>query len=217
MMEVTINDLWPRPDEGGVVTEVGVTLPADATGITWDNGWTECLVIVQADHDYGRYADDDVDDPGTVIVGHPGPCDAHLERGDVWECSMVPETARSNPTITQDWVAIINEDQYERYGIRRVSDHDDNWQVGDTARPSQVWDDGIETGEYLDGVSALEVPCPAQTGRPCTVADIAAVLAASNDYIGRPVLLGSMEVTYGVDPGEIVMHDAKVLRRGWAR
>jgi hypothetical protein len=99
MMEVMINDLWPPPDDSGV-TEPGVTLPADATGITWDNGWTECLVIVQADHDYGRYAaDDDFARPGTVIVGHPGPCDAHVERGDVWECSMVPETAQSRPAV----------------------------------------------------------------------------------------------------------------------
>jgi hypothetical protein len=95
MMEVTLRDLWPPADDSGP----DATLPADATGITWDNGWTECLVIVQADHDYGRYADDDFDRPGTVIIGHPGPCDAHVERGDVWKCSMAPETARSKPMI----------------------------------------------------------------------------------------------------------------------
>jgi hypothetical protein len=94
-MKVTIHDLWPAADDNGL----DVTLPADATGITWDNGWTECLVIVQADHDYGRYGEDDFDRPGTVIVGRPGACDAHVERGDVWECSMASETVGPNPTI----------------------------------------------------------------------------------------------------------------------
>lgn len=65
---VTVKDLWPLADDSGPAA----TLPADATGITWDNGWTECLVIVQANHDYGRYTDDDFDRPGAVIVGHPG-------------------------------------------------------------------------------------------------------------------------------------------------
>jgi hypothetical protein len=95
MVEVTLKELWPPADE----SDPAAALPADVTGITWDNGWTECLVIVQADHDYGRYADDDLDRPGTVIVGHPGPCDAHVERGDVWDCSMVPETAQSKPAV----------------------------------------------------------------------------------------------------------------------
>jgi hypothetical protein len=98
-MEVTLKDLWPPADDSGV-TEPGATLPAGATGITWDNSWTECLVIVQADHHYGRYAsDDDFARRGTVIIGHPGACDAHVERGDVWECSMVRETARSKPAV----------------------------------------------------------------------------------------------------------------------
>lgn len=99
------------------------------------------------------------------------------------------------------WAEIIAADEYEYYGVRWV-DEADKVAVGDIAPVSRVWVDGEPTDDVFDGACAVHVR---QSG------DLAAILAGGVVYMGRPILLGSMEMTYGDDNGEIIMRDARVL------
>lgn len=89
------------------------------------------------------------------------------------------------------------EDEYAYIGIR-VQEEAYGLTVGDTVyHYSKVWVDGEETDEELDGVCAMSI----------NLLDI-----VEGFYFGKCVLvLGSNYAGYGVDPGEIVMRDAKVL------
>ncbi len=88
-------------------------------------------------------------------------------------------------------------DAYEYIGIR-VQEEDYGLSVGDTVyHCSKVWVDGEETDEELDGVCAMSIK---------------QLNLVEGFYFGKCVLvLGSNYAGYGVDPGEIVMRDARVL------
>ncbi len=97
------------------------------------------------------------------------------------------------------WAEIIEDDRYEYYGVRWV---EDELAVGQVAPVSRVWVDGSPTDDPLAGACAIRVR---------TADDIERVLSAGSIYFGAPVLLGSMEMEYGEDDGEIVMRQAVVL------
>jgi len=59
-------------------TEFELTIPADATGVRWDNGWTECLEVVETNWSfYGL--DEYADSTGEFIFDRPGRCDMHRD------------------------------------------------------------------------------------------------------------------------------------------
>ena len=97
--------------------------------------------------------------------------------------------------------AIINQTKWARiFGIR--IDETAPGAVGDTCRPSRLWDNGSATDELLPGTSAMWV----------TADDVAAKLTGLADYHGAYVtLLGAIDYEQGEDVGEIVMIDAEIL------
>jgi hypothetical protein len=62
-------------------------IPEDATGIDWGN-WTECFDIIQE-----SWHDPAGPQEGTVVLGHPGPCDMHRELGTDSACPMAPDSS----------------------------------------------------------------------------------------------------------------------------
>ena len=85
-------------------------------------------------------------------------------------------------------------DEYEKVGIRV---QDCPFTLGAMDHVSHVWIDGVDTGEGLPGVCALD-------------------LSSSNlwhEYFGQHVaIIAGNEYSYGDDPGEIILHDAEVVR-----
>lgn len=83
------------------------------------------------------------------------------------------------------------------YGYIGIRVQDEEEKMGETiSHKSHVWDDGDDTGKELNGVSALLV------GHTDTL----------SQYVGQHVyLIGSDEVEFGEDAGEVVMTDPVVL------
>lgn len=86
---------------------------------------------------------------------------------------------------------------YEHIGIR-VQEESYGLTVGDTMEHnSHIWEDGDDTEEEIDGVCAMNVK---------------SLNMISCEYFGQTILvLGSYDVEYGEDLGEIIMRDAEVL------
>jgi hypothetical protein len=95
-------------------------------------------------------------------------------------------------------------DEWTWYGLRCC---DDDLIVGDRMPASRVWDDGEPTDEYCPGASCLKV---AHDG--IGPAHILGKLDQLQTYIGtRVYLCGGHYASYGDDPGEIVISDARVV------
>lgn len=93
-----------------------------------------------------------------------------------------------------------HEDEYDYYGLRIV---ERKLTRNAVLRNSRRWEDGIPTGDVLDGVSAIEIRSGSDAKRTLRIA---------RDYFGNSaVLLGSNSVTNGEDDGEIIMKRAVVL------
>ena len=93
-----------------------------------------------------------------------------------------------------DVLEIIQQDEYEYYGIR-IDDGRD-YAVGDIAEPSRVWADGELTGETLDGTSTVGI-----RSRNMSEQEIERLIEeASENYFGNDIfLLASNRMTYGED------------------
>ena len=87
-------------------------------------------------------------------------------------------------------------EDYEHIGIR-VQDHPEA--VGSEIKHcSHIWDDGVDTGEELDGISAIDARADWLTG--------------NSRYIGKyALILGGYRIERGEDDGEIIIKDAEVL------
>jgi hypothetical protein len=73
-IRITLTDLT----DPGSPTDI----PDNATGVDWGN-WTECFAVIQESwHDPAGPQD------GTLVLGHPGPCDMHRELGNPDACAM---------------------------------------------------------------------------------------------------------------------------------
>lgn len=96
---------------------------------------------------------------------------------------------------------ISEESEYSYIGVRT---QEEPFTLGDIDHVSSVWDNGEESGEYLDGIS-------------CTNANSPAIRMHCGDhgssfYYGKHLaILGSNDVTYGEDVGELIMKDARVI------
>lgn len=105
--------------------------------------------------------------------------------------------------------------EFEYYGIR--SDETVEYKIGDTCFESHQWlqDDPEDGSEYnkdmgcwdggeLSGTCALKIT---------DASDIAAILAYSKETYGGShiCLIGGYSAEYGVDPDEIIIHNAEVL------
>lgn len=107
----------------------------------------------------------------------------------------------SNKRIKEIAVEVAGQyDGYEYIGIR-IQEENTN-KVGDTmTHCSSVWDNGDETEEQLDGVSAIDIDMAGQLNN-----------ADYEGYFGGIVyILGSDNASYGEDVAEIIMQDAVVL------
>jgi hypothetical protein len=91
----------------------------------------------------------------------------------------------------------------EFVGLRVVSEDCDGYElnVGDDAPNSYVWDDGEWTDEELDGTCCISLKYLAKLAPWARMA-----------YSGRKVwLIGSDYAEGGVDGGELIIKDAKIL------
>jgi len=92
---------------------------------------------------------------------------------------------------------------YDYFGVRW---DDKRYAQCAVPRRSRVWNDGAPTRKRLDGTSAVRVI----PGR--VAAQLARMRYERGLYLGKYVLvLGAHHVSYGEDPGEIVMRDPRVL------
>lgn len=91
-----------------------------------------------------------------------------------------------------------NLDIYDKYGIRI---QEQPFKLGAIYHNSNVWIDGEETSEELDGICAIDLNSP----------EAARVLNGHGYYGSRIALLASNSFEYGFDAGEVVLKDAEVL------
>jgi hypothetical protein len=94
--------------------------------------------------------------------------------------------------------AIIEQDEYEHYGVRA---HRGQAVVGQTLGNSRVWVDGEITGDELAGISTLTVTAADVDG---VVSRIRSEYCWSDEQI---VLVAGDFMTWGEDAGEAVIHD----------
>jgi hypothetical protein len=73
-IRITLTDLT----DPGSTTDI----PDNATGVDWGN-WTECFAVIQE-----SWHDPAGPQGGTLVLGHPGPCDMHRELGNPEACEM---------------------------------------------------------------------------------------------------------------------------------
>ena len=113
----------------------------------------------------------------------------------------------NDPESEKIMLSIMEDEEYEYYGLRSLSDNPKSGKVadlhiGDTAPNSYEWIDDVPTDNELPGVSAVKIT-------PNTF---------KNEnwrfkiYSGdRLVFLGADDMQYGPDADEIIMKKAKVL------
>ena len=98
--------------------------------------------------------------------------------------------------------------EYEHVGIRIT---ENRLEVGSTPENSRVWVDGEPTEETLNGASAVQVKPDEKSVRNALRAS-GLIKGGRSEYYGKSVsVIGSNEMTYGEDDGEIVMSDAVVV------
>lgn len=84
--------------------------------------------------------------------------------------------------------------------------------VGQTLPASRIWDDGVVTGDLLDGTSAIRIRTTSMDDSPVTAESVAAALATMSIYDGSHlVLLAGEPEGYGEDDGEIIIGEAEVM------
>jgi hypothetical protein len=71
-------------------------LPDDATGVDWGN-WIECFDIIQE-----SWHDPAGPQEGTLVIGHPGPCDMHRELEAEDQCGMAPQSTTGHTIHVAD-------------------------------------------------------------------------------------------------------------------
>lgn len=92
---------------------------------------------------------------------------------------------------------------YDYLGIRSQNHP---FELGPIDHASNVWEDGENTGEELDGICATDWEHPAIA---CHSNEIDCRLGC---YLGEHVaILGSNSADFGEDEGELIMQDAQVL------
>lgn len=112
---------------------------------------------------------------------------------------------------TDQIVETINNDETEGRNIwgLRCLPQDCDASVGDILPPSYRWEDGNNTGEEMDGTSAIRaalMDCAAE------VDEVDIVLRRVAIYRGsRIALLAAPHAMGGEDQGEIVMHEPVVV------
>ena len=93
---------------------------------------------------------------------------------------------------------------FEYIGVRT---QEASFQLGDISHFSSVWVDGYETEEKLDGISCTDVDSPAISAHCDEIS-----LSYGNYYGDHVAILASESAEDGVDIGELVMHNAIVVR-----
>ena len=88
--------------------------------------------------------------------------------------------------------------EYQYFGIRT---QDVPFELGEIDHNSKVWEDGDETDEELDGISATNA----------TSGSISAHIDGLY-YGDHMAILASNDITWGEDVDELVMRDAVVIR-----
>ena len=108
---------------------------------------------------------------------------------------------------------IQDEAQYiEYFGLRALTINSETGEyeeveIGGTVRNSYVWDDGDNTGEALDGTSAIKI-------NEADMDEIENAIAEMGPYLSNAkqvVLLGSDDAEPGEDNHERIMKNSKVL------
>lgn len=91
-----------------------------------------------------------------------------------------------------------NLDIYDKYGIRI---QEQQFKLGAIHHNSNVWIDGEETSEELDGICTIDLSSP----------EAAEALNGHGYYGSHIALLASNRFEYGFDAGEVILKDAEVL------
>jgi predicted DNA-binding transcriptional regulator AlpA len=102
-IRITVNELTD-PD-----SPTRPEIPEDATGVDWGN-WTECFDVIQWHVTNGMHVEGEGPNEGTLVIGRPGPCDAHKELPDTpeHECPMAPVTDYSASVAGDDGLVDVD-------------------------------------------------------------------------------------------------------------
>lgn len=114
-----------------------------------------------------------------------------------------------------DWRTYITQQiddiKYLSLGLRATRP-DEHYRIGDRARNSYDWDYEADcsSDDELDGTCAVEIDWVDTADE--LIAEIERTLQTVEQYHGvHVVLLGGDNSSYGTDPGEIVISNARVL------
>ena len=112
--------------------------------------------------------------------------------------------------VFADIQSIIAQDEFAEYGIR-IDDVVSPLRVGDDMPESRIWVDGEPTSDTVGGTSTLGIEKPERIG------DYMRQMGATDGsrgagYFGKVMyLVGGDRGSYGEDPGERVIENAKVV------
>lgn len=110
------------------------------------------------------------------------------------------EDIRYSRIMSDEDVVSAVESAYDEYDYVGLRIQYEPFEIGEIDHLSHVWDDNNDTGEELDGICAIKV----------TPESVLRILKEHSYFGDNIAILGSNSVTYGEDPGEIIMRDAVV-------
>ena len=96
---------------------------------------------------------------------------------------------------------MVEDREYDYIGLR--IEENVNYEIGDTANVSRVWDNNELTGETLDGTCCIGMKW---------AEDVERAMEIAKAYCGdRWYLIAGNDAEYGEDDGEIIIEDATVV------
>lgn len=111
-----------------------------------------------------------------------------------------------------DAIMSDDDDGWGEYALRTIPGaRDAVVSVGDVLAPSNVWDDGNDTGESLDGTSAIRITGYDHAGVMAALQMLGADGDRINYFGDTVVLIKSPDFSRGEDLNEIVLRDPIVI------